>query len=192
MRTQAALAKAIGADKTRIIGVLDDLQERELVQRQPDPADRRVHLLALTPAGLGLGFPLLGRVCRLGDSLDGPEPGVPSRGGGGHRLCGGFEPLGLDGAANLATVASLGDQARFEQDRQVLGDRLPGERQFLGQRGRRGFAVGHQHVKEATASRLGHRRPQRVDVLGGVGAAAGGTRLRWSVGRGYASTAWRA
>jgi MarR family transcriptional regulator, organic hydroperoxide resistance regulator len=51
MRTQAALAKAIGADKTRIIGVLDDLQERELIQRQPDPADRRVHLLALTPAG---------------------------------------------------------------------------------------------------------------------------------------------
>jgi DNA-binding MarR family transcriptional regulator len=51
MRTQAALAKAIGADKTRIIGVLDDLQERELIQRRPDPADRRVHLLALTPAG---------------------------------------------------------------------------------------------------------------------------------------------
>jgi DNA-binding MarR family transcriptional regulator len=51
MRTQAALAKAIGADKTRIIGVLDDLQERGLIARQPDPDDRRVHLLALTPAG---------------------------------------------------------------------------------------------------------------------------------------------
>jgi DNA-binding MarR family transcriptional regulator len=51
MRTQAALAKAIGADKTRIIGVLDDLQERGLIEREPDPADRRVRLLAMTAAG---------------------------------------------------------------------------------------------------------------------------------------------
>jgi len=51
IRTQAALAQAINADKSRIIGVLDDLQERGLIQRQPDAADRRVHLLWLTPAG---------------------------------------------------------------------------------------------------------------------------------------------
>jgi DNA-binding MarR family transcriptional regulator len=51
MRTQAALARAIRADKTRIIGVLDDLQRRGLIQRRPDPADRRVHLLSLTPDG---------------------------------------------------------------------------------------------------------------------------------------------
>lgn len=51
LRTQAALARTIGADKTRIIGVLDDLQQRGLIQREPDPADRRAHLLALTPAG---------------------------------------------------------------------------------------------------------------------------------------------
>jgi DNA-binding MarR family transcriptional regulator len=51
VRTQAALAQAINADKSRIIGVLDDLQHRGLIQRQPDEADRRVHLLSLTPAG---------------------------------------------------------------------------------------------------------------------------------------------
>jgi DNA-binding MarR family transcriptional regulator len=51
VRTQAALAQAINADKSRIIGVLDDLQQRGLIQRQPDTADRRVHLLSLTPAG---------------------------------------------------------------------------------------------------------------------------------------------
>jgi DNA-binding MarR family transcriptional regulator len=51
VRTQAALAQAINADKSRIIGVLDDLQERGLIRRQPDAADRRVHLLSLTPAG---------------------------------------------------------------------------------------------------------------------------------------------
>jgi len=51
VRTQAALAQAIGADKSRIIADLDELQERGLIQRQPDAADRRVHLLSLTPEG---------------------------------------------------------------------------------------------------------------------------------------------
>ncbi|MGV9616596.1 MarR family winged helix-turn-helix transcriptional regulator [Nocardia xishanensis] len=49
--TQAALAKAIGADKTRIIGVLDDLQRRGLIERAPDPTDRRVNLVSLTKEG---------------------------------------------------------------------------------------------------------------------------------------------
>jgi DNA-binding MarR family transcriptional regulator len=34
--------------------VLDDLQQRELIKRQPDASDRRVYLLSLTPAGDGL------------------------------------------------------------------------------------------------------------------------------------------
>jgi DNA-binding MarR family transcriptional regulator len=51
VRAQAALAQAIGADKSRIIAVLDELQEQGLIRRYPDPADRRVHLLSLTPAG---------------------------------------------------------------------------------------------------------------------------------------------
>ncbi|GGQ23901.1 MarR family winged helix-turn-helix transcriptional regulator [Streptosporangium pseudovulgare] len=51
LRTQAALAQSIGADKTRIIGVLDDLQRRGLIERVPDPADRRARLLSLTAEG---------------------------------------------------------------------------------------------------------------------------------------------
>jgi DNA-binding MarR family transcriptional regulator len=51
MRTQAALAASIGADKTRLIPVLDDLQQRGLIEREPDPTDRRVRLLGLTTAG---------------------------------------------------------------------------------------------------------------------------------------------
>jgi DNA-binding MarR family transcriptional regulator len=54
IRTQAALADAIGADRTRIIAVLDDLQERDLISRRPDPDDRRVRLLALTETGEAL------------------------------------------------------------------------------------------------------------------------------------------
>ncbi|MBG0564428.1 MarR family transcriptional regulator [Actinoplanes sp. NEAU-A11] len=51
MRTQAALAASIGADKTRLIPVLDELQQRGLIEREPDPADRRVRLLGLTADG---------------------------------------------------------------------------------------------------------------------------------------------
>ncbi|HEX5204971.1 MarR family winged helix-turn-helix transcriptional regulator [Paractinoplanes rhizophilus] len=50
-RAQATLAAAIGADKTRLIPILDDLQRRGLIERDPDPADRRVRLLQLTPEG---------------------------------------------------------------------------------------------------------------------------------------------
>ena len=50
VRAQSALARAIGADKTRLIPVLDELQRRGLIEREPDPADRRVHLLRLTRA----------------------------------------------------------------------------------------------------------------------------------------------
>ena len=54
VHTQAALARAVRADKTRIIPVLDDLQRRGLIRREPDPADRRVNLVQLTPAGASL------------------------------------------------------------------------------------------------------------------------------------------
>ena len=36
-RTQAALAQSIGADKTRIITTLDELQQAGLISREPDP-----------------------------------------------------------------------------------------------------------------------------------------------------------
>jgi MarR family transcriptional regulator, organic hydroperoxide resistance regulator len=51
VRTQAAFAESIGADKTRIIEVLDNLQERGLISREPDPSDRRARLLGLTAKG---------------------------------------------------------------------------------------------------------------------------------------------
>jgi DNA-binding MarR family transcriptional regulator len=48
------------ADRLRIAPrsateVVDDLQERELVARRPDPADRRATLVDLTPAGAATG-----------------------------------------------------------------------------------------------------------------------------------------
>src|SRR3990170_8974027 len=51
VRTQAALAEAIGADKSRIIPTLDELQGKGYIERRPDPDDRRVRLLAITDEG---------------------------------------------------------------------------------------------------------------------------------------------
>ena len=51
VRTQASLAEAIGADKTRIIPTLDELQAKGYIERHPDPDDRRVRLLAITESG---------------------------------------------------------------------------------------------------------------------------------------------
>ncbi|MFI9380037.1 MarR family winged helix-turn-helix transcriptional regulator [Kutzneria sp. NPDC052558] len=51
VRTQAALAEVIGADKSRIIPVLDELEAAGLLDRPRDPTDRRARLLAVTAEG---------------------------------------------------------------------------------------------------------------------------------------------
>jgi DNA-binding MarR family transcriptional regulator len=51
VRTQAALAEFIGADKSRIIGVLDELEDNGLLRRTRDPADRRARFVAITDEG---------------------------------------------------------------------------------------------------------------------------------------------
>ena len=49
--TQLAMAQAMGYDKSRLIALLDDLERDGLIARQPDPADRRAHILRRTSAG---------------------------------------------------------------------------------------------------------------------------------------------
>ena len=49
--TQLALATAINYDKTRLIGLLDELEHDGLVTRRPDPKDRRARIVSLTPEG---------------------------------------------------------------------------------------------------------------------------------------------
>ena len=50
-KTQLRLAAAIGYDKTRLIGLLDELERAGLVTRIPDPADRRARKIHLTEQG---------------------------------------------------------------------------------------------------------------------------------------------
>ena len=51
---QRTLARSIGFDTSTIAGVVDRLEARALMQRNASPADRRVRLLTVTPAGLTL------------------------------------------------------------------------------------------------------------------------------------------
>jgi DNA-binding MarR family transcriptional regulator len=49
--TQLALATRLGVDRTVMTYLLDDLEKAGLVERKPDPADRRARRIVVTEAG---------------------------------------------------------------------------------------------------------------------------------------------
>lgn len=49
--SMGGLAEALALDASYITGIADQLEERGLIERRPDPADRRRKILALTPDG---------------------------------------------------------------------------------------------------------------------------------------------
>jgi DNA-binding MarR family transcriptional regulator len=49
--SQQQLADRLGADKSHVVRLIDELERRGLITRAPDPTDRRRHRIELTPAG---------------------------------------------------------------------------------------------------------------------------------------------
>jgi DNA-binding MarR family transcriptional regulator len=49
--SQQGLADVLSLDPSNVVGLLNELEERGLITRRRDPADRRRHIVELSPAG---------------------------------------------------------------------------------------------------------------------------------------------
>ena len=49
--SQQDVASRLGVDRTTMVALIDELEDKGLVQRRPDPADRRRNVVTLTGAG---------------------------------------------------------------------------------------------------------------------------------------------
>jgi len=63
------LAETLACDKSNVTGLVDRLESRGLLCRQPSPSDRRLKVLALTPAGVRLRTVVLEKMTTPPESL---------------------------------------------------------------------------------------------------------------------------
>src|SRR5881227_1515371 len=49
--TQGSLGESLSLDPANLVGLLNELEEREFLDRRRDPEDRRRHIVELSPAG---------------------------------------------------------------------------------------------------------------------------------------------
>jgi|tagenome__1003787_1003787.scaffolds.fasta_scaffold19900336_2 DNA-binding MarR family transcriptional regulator len=71
MRT---LAERLYCDASNVTGIVDRLESRGLVRRQPDEADRRIKNVTATPAGLDIAGQVFGELHRTRQALEALTP----------------------------------------------------------------------------------------------------------------------
>ena len=64
------LADTLACDRSNVTGLVDRLEARGLIERQPSAADRRVKVLVLTPAGVQVRAVLVQRMTAAPAALD--------------------------------------------------------------------------------------------------------------------------
>ncbi|BBG04488.1 MULTISPECIES: MarR family winged helix-turn-helix transcriptional regulator [Pseudonocardia] len=69
---QATIAQLLGLDRTVMTYLVDDLEKRALVERRPDPADRRSRQVLLTTAGRRLLDDVSARISAVEEQLLAP------------------------------------------------------------------------------------------------------------------------
>jgi DNA-binding MarR family transcriptional regulator len=66
---QQALAEALSLDPSNVVGLLNELEERGLITRRRDPADRRRHIVELSDDGIDQLAVAGSRLCGIEDTL---------------------------------------------------------------------------------------------------------------------------
>ncbi|WP_432988489.1 MarR family winged helix-turn-helix transcriptional regulator [Dactylosporangium sp. CA-233914] len=72
--TQLALANKLGIDRTVMTYLLDDLEKAGLIERRPDPSDRRARQIFATPAGRAALCDLQRKLRHIEDRVIGALP----------------------------------------------------------------------------------------------------------------------
>jgi DNA-binding MarR family transcriptional regulator len=67
--SQQGLAEALSLDPSNVVGLLNELEERGLIARRRDPADRRRHIVELSATGTGELCLAQARLSRVEDDL---------------------------------------------------------------------------------------------------------------------------
>jgi DNA-binding MarR family transcriptional regulator len=67
--SQQGLAEALSLDPSNVVGLLNELEERGLIVRRRDPADRRRHIVELSATGAGELCLAQARLSRVEDDL---------------------------------------------------------------------------------------------------------------------------